>query len=115
MNESDFVDHVMQVHEDQRPERKEWERVVQEALAEIQVEEDIAKVTKVLVDLKTFGALQENPDQVTSPKVSTAAKANELLHTTHPKLASIYILPAPQPKSLANPTSTPPPPPSSQE
>ncbi|KAG5052384.1 hypothetical protein JHK87_004582 [Glycine soja] len=48
MDERDFVDHVMQVHEALKSEREKWEKAIQAELIATQVKEAIAHVTEVL-------------------------------------------------------------------
>lgn len=48
MDERDFADHVMQVHEALKSEREKWEKAIQAELIATQVKEAIAHVTEVL-------------------------------------------------------------------
>lgn len=59
-----------------------------EARATKQAEDDVAKITKVLIDLNISNALQEFEEQAVSTAKSNATKAGELVQSSQPITAS---------------------------
>lgn len=59
-----------------------------EARATKQAEDDVAKITKVLIDLNISNALQEFEEQAVSPAKSNATKAGEFVQSSQPITAS---------------------------
>lgn len=107
MDEKDFKDHVVKHHEVQKPDREQVEKTYQEmkvaqednkkatkvqagkeARAEQQAMDDIAKITKVLVDLIISGAMHEVDKQASFSTKSNATKDDEVVPTCQPKPAS---------------------------
>ena len=59
-----------------------------EARATKQAEDDVAKITKVLIDLNISNALQEFEEKAVSPAKSNATKDGEIVQSRKPITAS---------------------------